>query len=337
MEALKQRVVILAGGGYDPNHVSHLRMINRAHDVIKPDVTYIAASGVKAGSSPGHMRVRMLQLAIGRRNRRFKLCNYEVEHPGSVSLDTIAELRRLEGQDVKIVFLMGEDNINVLINYPRRTEFLNACQLLICPRSSKDPVDELQARWRRLLPDAQDLMALDCPADELASTIIRRWVAAGQSIRYLVVPAVDRYIKRNKLYVNPNRDFKVHHGVLHGFWETGTEGVQWTLYDEAKQGYEGLYCLEAGDHLTVYDHDNSVVWEGIINPEYKTGWQRYPRNPKHGQQCALGMWVHWNQRGFKNIDKWAEMFFAGNLKKNNRFKGPLRAIVVENLAGLPRK
>jgi hypothetical protein len=96
-------------------------------------------------------------------------------------------------------------------------------------------------------------------------------------------------------------------GKLKGFYETGCEGLVWSLYDERYSGYDGFEWIEAGDHLTIMDQLGEVIWRGVIKCDRKTGWQRYPWNPSRGQQCALGYWVHWIQQGF-TPDDWARFF-----------------------------
>lgn len=97
-------------------------------------------------------------------------------------------------------------------------------------------------------------------------------------------------------------------GKLDPFFETGTEGVIWSIYDENEDGYNSLHCLKDGDYLEVYNEDNSILWSGIIKLEYKRRYRPYPMNPQYGQQEVFGYWVH----GFQhNIEPefWAEMFF----------------------------
>jgi len=96
-------------------------------------------------------------------------------------------------------------------------------------------------------------------------------------------------------------------GVLYAYAETGSEGFHWSVHEDGKEGYEGLHILRDGDELTVFNDDESVLWQGVIDFEYRTGWRHYPLNPRLGQQCALGLWVHGNQEGWE-IDKWAKLF-----------------------------
>ena len=99
-------------------------------------------------------------------------------------------------------------------------------------------------------------------------------------------------------------------GRLESYWETGTEGVRWALEEDGKPGYDGLHALRDGDRLTVYadDEGNTVLWEGVVELEYKRLWRPYPMNPESGQQAIFGHWVHGFQAGLEP-DVWARWFF----------------------------
>lgn len=96
-------------------------------------------------------------------------------------------------------------------------------------------------------------------------------------------------------------------GNLEAFFETGCEGFIWKLIEDGKSGYEALVSLDAGDRLKIYGKNETVVFDGIIKEDFKTGWTEYPKNPGHGQPAALGYWIHWTQRGWKP-DEWARLF-----------------------------
>lgn len=104
-------------------------------------------------------------------------------------------------------------------------------------------------------------------------------------------------------------------GQLEPFYETGTEGVIWSMYGDGECGecgddYDALQSLNDGDYLTIFDpiDTTKVVWEGNIDLEYETNYRPYPMNPDYGQQCVLGHWVHGIQRDV-NPEQWASWFF----------------------------
>lgn len=103
---------------------------------------------------------------------------------------------------------------------------------------------------------------------------------------------------------------KIINGKLDPFFETGTEGVIWSVYEDGKMGYEGLNCLEYGDYLRVYDKSKTtkIIWEGSIFFDWDINWRPYPMNPKHGQQEVLGYWVHGIQKDLEP-KVWGKWFF----------------------------
>ena len=53
-------------------------------------------------------------------------------------------------------------------------------------------------------------------------------------------------------------------GVLEPFFETGTEGTIWSVYEDGKKGYDGLYIIHTGDHLIIYGEEREIIFKGKI-------------------------------------------------------------------------
>ena len=119
-------------------------------------------------------------------------------------------------------------------------------------------------------------------------------------------------------------------GILYGHWETGTEGVIWMLMkgDHTKEhwSYDDLVRIEKGDRLKIFADDDSILFDDVIDPDYKAGYEKYPLNPVYGQPCALGYWIHWTQKGWRP-DDWAILFMRNNLDES---KPPLRAELIKH-------
>lgn len=97
-------------------------------------------------------------------------------------------------------------------------------------------------------------------------------------------------------------------GVLDAFWETGTEGVIWSVAVDGYEGYDSLFCLKDGDGLKIYGKDGEAVWTGVVKLEWKRNWQPFPMNPQYGQQAVLGYWVHGLQEDVEP-EIWVRWFF----------------------------
>jgi hypothetical protein len=99
-------------------------------------------------------------------------------------------------------------------------------------------------------------------------------------------------------------------GCLDAFFETGTEGVIWSICDDTKSGYESLVMINEGDYIKVYTPEGAIYWEGLVVYDTWSNWRNYPLNSSSGQQTSCGMWVHWLQIN-TNSEDWGNMFFNG--------------------------
>jgi hypothetical protein len=120
-------------------------------------------------------------------------------------------------------------------------------------------------------------------------------------------------------------------GQLDPFFETGTEGVIWSLLLPGVPGYDNWVPLADGDRLRIYGAQGTVAWEGPVHLEHQRRYRPYPMNPACGQQEVFGFWVH----GFQaDVDPevWATAFFTGMPavvapRKAPKDHGPLAAFL----------
>jgi len=100
-------------------------------------------------------------------------------------------------------------------------------------------------------------------------------------------------------------------GRTQGFWEQGTEGIFWAVYEDGKDGYDGLHVLGQGQHVRIWDANDALAFDGSIDKDARAGWAPSPPpNPSGGgQPMALGCWIHWTQRGWEP-DDWAGLFLV---------------------------
>lgn len=95
--------------------------------------------------------------------------------------------------------------------------------------------------------------------------------------------------------------------TLLAFYETGTEGVFWSICDNNKTGYDALAPLKNGDYLFVEDGKGKIEWEGTVALDYDTNRISRPTNPNYKQQSVAGYWVHGLQIGV-DPELWASWF-----------------------------
>ena len=208
----------LLGGTFNPPHVAHLRIAEEARETCWLDrVLFIPAADPPhkrvAGSVPFSRRCRMVALAIAD-NPSFELSTIEGERNGkSYSIDTIRTLQSRNPGDT-LYFIIGSDSFLEITTWHACNDLLQSCNLIVVERPGAEsdhpgqalPVamrDQFRytAASRRLEHVGGTTIQLltGCPLD-LSSSMIRRYAAAGRSVRYLVPAAVETYIREEGIY-----------------------------------------------------------------------------------------------------------------------------------------
>lgn len=196
------------GGTFNPIHLGHLLAAQSVAEDAGLDLVFFlpcSVSPFKRGASDlasGLDRLEMVRLSTAG-DPLFEPCPLDVERGGvSYALDTVQALRRLYPDD-RLSFIVGMDALRDLSHWYRVDEMLTLCDVIAVERpGSERPVNpgELafpEAVERRLL--ANVVRGRHC---EISSSEIRRRIAQGKSIRYLVTPAVETYIRSRGLYAD---------------------------------------------------------------------------------------------------------------------------------------
>jgi nicotinate-nucleotide adenylyltransferase len=189
MTANKLKKIGIFGGTFDPIHHGHLILGRDALEQLRLDsVLFIPAalSPHKMESLPAasDVRVEMIRAAI-KGEPHFCLDTLELERPApSYAVDTIEALRIREPA-AQFVYLIGEDNVARLSTWHRFPELSQMVQFAVLDRTGLKTEHPYPTIRRHI---------------DISATDIRNRVARGQSIRYLVPPAVEEIIRQRQLY-----------------------------------------------------------------------------------------------------------------------------------------
>lgn len=190
------------GGTFDPPHVGHLLLAERVSEALTLDQLLwmpVAQSPFKQGkatSSVAH-RMAMIAAAIGD-NPRFAVSDLDTR--GKAPHYTVDLLRTLHAlwPDDNLVFVMGGDMLNSFDRWHQPDEILDLATIAAVPRPG-EPLDV--ARLGDALPTLPArLTIIPMPLIDISSTDIRKRVAEGQSVRYMLPNAVGQYIRDTGLY-----------------------------------------------------------------------------------------------------------------------------------------
>ena len=197
-----RRIGVL-GGTFDPPHVGHLWLAALAADGLDLDrVLFMpAAQPPHKGErviSKGTDRLLMTRLAI-HTDPTFELCALEMERPGpSYTIDSVAELKRLY-PEARLFLVMAADSLAQIDTWREPGRLLEEVEWAVGPRAGSSLPDRsgLEDRFGE---GASRIHLLQGPALDVSSSEIRRRVAAGHTIRYLVPREVEELIIERELY-----------------------------------------------------------------------------------------------------------------------------------------
>jgi nicotinate-nucleotide adenylyltransferase len=179
----------LYGGSFDPIHHGHLILAREAMEQLAFDrVVFIPAAQsphkLARIPAPPEIRLAMVRAAIAG-EPRFECDGSETEKAGpSFTVDTV-EAWRAKAPGDELFCLIGEDNVRELPTWRRYDDLRSLVQFVVFGRDASAPPHDFPCVKRRV---------------DISATEVRKRVAEGRSIRYLVPGAVREIIESHRLY-----------------------------------------------------------------------------------------------------------------------------------------
>jgi nicotinate-nucleotide adenylyltransferase len=197
--------VALLGGTFNPPHLAHLLCASEAADQLGLDrvvlMPVFSPPHKEAPEDPGpEVRLELCELAAAA-DERLEVSRLEIDRAGaSFTVDTLRELHDRHPEH-ELIFIVGGDMAVSLPTWKEPQAVLELARLAIAERSGalrRDVIERLTAEYGEEVTDRLEFF--DMPRMDISSSEIRRRVAAGRTIRYLVPDAVGAHIARNGLY-----------------------------------------------------------------------------------------------------------------------------------------
>ncbi|MDI5892614.1 nicotinate-nucleotide adenylyltransferase [Halomonas rhizosphaerae] len=206
----------MLGGTFDPVHLGHLRSAVELREALALDRVHMVPAAMpplrgEPRVSPAE-RLALLRLGIGD-TPGLVADPRELERDGtSYSADTLASLRREFGSEARLVMALGHDAFLRLADWHEPERLFELAHVVVIDRPDHratlpEPLVDLLAG--REAEESETLMAR--PAGRLlrlrlpsrmaiSATEVRRRLAAGLSVRYLLPEAVEALLLSRGLY-----------------------------------------------------------------------------------------------------------------------------------------
>jgi nicotinate-nucleotide adenylyltransferase len=156
----------------------------------------------EAPGDPGpQARLELCRLAVAG-DERFDVDDVEVRRGGaSYTADTLRALHATF-PGAELTFIVGGDMASSLPTWREPAEVVRLARLAVAERDGARRVDILE-RLATIPGAVERVEFFDLPRMDISSSLVRRRVAAGRPIRYLVPDRVAEYIAQHGLYRSP--------------------------------------------------------------------------------------------------------------------------------------
>lgn len=190
----------LFGGTFDPIHLGHLILAEQCREACVLDQVWFIVAGApphkKGERTPVSHRLEMVRIAIAG-HPKFSVSEIEAKRPGPhYSVETLAEVRRERPED-ELFFLIGADSLVDLPTW-RQPEIIAGMATIVVV--NRPGIDENLGTLPDFGPGTHPLRAVAIPSIAIASKDLRRRMAEGRSIRFMVPRGVEAYIEAQSLY-----------------------------------------------------------------------------------------------------------------------------------------
>ena len=195
------RVGIL-GGVFNPPHIGHLICAQEALVQLELDRLVLMPVGEaphrEVEDDPGAaVRAELCEL-VAAGDQRIEVSRLELEREGpSYTVDTLRQWRERSPDD-ELYWLMGADQACSLPSWHEPEEVLSLATIGVVERTGWHR-EEVTIRLARL-KGGERLVFFDMPRIDVSSSMVRRRVASGKPIRYLVPDAVADVVAQRGLY-----------------------------------------------------------------------------------------------------------------------------------------
>lgn len=188
-----RKQVGILGGNFNPVHNQHLLIADHVGTALNLEKVYLMPEYLpphvdEKDTIEAEHRLNMLKLAIAD-NPLFDIEQAELQRKGkSYTYDTMKALIA-QNPDTDYYFIIGGDMVEYLPKWYKIDELVEMVQFVGVKRPGYTIDTPYPIIW------------LDAPMMDLSSSLIRKKIAQGCSIRYLVPEAVRNYILEKGLYL----------------------------------------------------------------------------------------------------------------------------------------
>ena len=205
MGSSRKKIGIM-GGTFDPVHMGHLILGEKAYEQLRLDKVWFMPSGNpphkknRQGRATDEQRVEMVRRAISD-NPHFELSLEEMHEDGYTYTYHTLETLKEKNPDTDYYFIIGADSLYNFDTWMEPERICQACTLVVASRNYGKNGDLNQQIRRCAQTYHGKFLRLDTMNIDVSSQQLRQWIGEGHSISYYVPDKVISYIREQHIYL----------------------------------------------------------------------------------------------------------------------------------------
>jgi nicotinate-nucleotide adenylyltransferase len=188
------------GGTFNPPHAAHFKLAEEAKKKLNLDKVIFIPSAVPPLKDSNEVleikhRLEMAKIAF-ERSPDFEVSDIEIKNISgkSFTVDTLVKLHELyDDNPVKFYLILGADSLLDFPEWKNPEKLFELAEIVVLGRPGFD-MNDIKPEF------SEKAVLLDVPLMDISSTMIRDYVRNNKSIKSLVLPEIEKYIKQNNLY-----------------------------------------------------------------------------------------------------------------------------------------
>lgn len=194
----------ILGGGFNPPHYGHLLIAQQVLDFLKLDEIWLMPVNIHPFNKellPADVRFKMAKLL---ETDKIKVSDHEIKQTKiSYTFETLEALASSFPENI-FYFIIGEDQLKVFKKWKEWSSLITKYKFIVFPREAD--VNNLPSIIDSLFEDKNIIKNFipvnfaNIATTNISSSMIRRRIKDGRSIKYLVPEKVEQFIINNKLY-----------------------------------------------------------------------------------------------------------------------------------------
>ncbi|MEJ7838673.1 MAG: nicotinate-nucleotide adenylyltransferase [Thermomicrobiales bacterium] len=191
----------LMGGTFDPIHIGHLVIAQRAMEQLDLNAVIFLPAGLpphkqdEEHTSAIH-RVAMTRLAI-ESVPNFRISERDVrEDRASYTVDLLRDVKA-DNPDANLTFIIGADSLRDFARWREPEAIVRIARLAVAARPEVSVPEDIYQQVRGL---REAIDWIESPLLDIAATELRDRISRGATVQHLVPASVLAYIQQRKLY-----------------------------------------------------------------------------------------------------------------------------------------